>query len=260
MRADYRGVPDRSKYTDAPHGFLERRARQSARQGRKRIAKRFARAGEKAVDPIFADPGRRPAIDQAMGQPYQEVREHAGEYDVGEEMRAGGDAQHADACTEEKRRAIGNDAQLRRRQRRRRQRPERAGRLAGDERAIIRAVAARIPPRPEMIVAAELLHVDRPRPVPMVFENEIGENARSERQGGDQEQCGPAFDQHPPPRQDELADDGDESRQYQKRDDQARRFARVLHPRLGVDVEHGDLRDRRTRPRYRDRAADRRRR
>ena len=182
--------------------------------------------------------GRRaPAVDQAVDQPDFEIDQHAGEHDVAEKMPAAADAENADGGAEDERRAEGQRLQFQRRERGGRQRPERAGRLAGDEGAIVRAFAARIPPRREFVGAAELLHVDRPRPAPMIFEDQIGDDAGTERQGHDQKQSGAAFDQHAPVRPEQLADDGEEGRQHQERDDDARRVAGVLHPKLAVDAE-----------------------
>ena len=193
-----------------------------------------------------------------MHGPDQEKHEHTGKHDVGEKMRAAGDAQHADAGAENERRAIGEQPQFRRRQRGRRQRPECAGRFAGDERTIVRTLAARIPPWREVVGAAELLDIDRARAAPMILEDDVGDNTGAERQRRHQKQRGAARDQHAPSRQDQFAEDGEKSRQHQERDDQARRVRGVLHPWLGIDGENLRRRIEAQSGDSRGRAADRR--
>src|SRR5439155_17802110 len=97
----------------------------------------------------------RPAIDQAMYEPDHQKTEHAGEYPIGEEMRAGRHAQDSDGSAKGERRCISQRAPVRRDHGGTRQRPERARRLARDKGAILRAVAAWIPPGAEVFVAAE---------------------------------------------------------------------------------------------------------
>src|SRR5262249_62385707 len=97
----------------------------------------------------------------AMHEPDHQKTEYAGEHHVGEEMRAGGHAQHADGGAEGERAGIGERAPLWRHHRGARPRPERARRLPRAEGAILRTIAARGPPRTEMLVAAELGPTDR---------------------------------------------------------------------------------------------------
>ena len=118
-----------------------------------------------------------------MHEPDHQKTEYAGEHHVGEEMRAGRHAQHAHGGAECERAAIGERAPLRRHYRGARHRPERARRLAGDEGAILRTIAARVPPRTEVFVAAELGHIDRPRAAPMLLEHQIGKHSRRQRKG-----------------------------------------------------------------------------
>ena len=132
-------------------------------------------------------------------------------------------------------RAVGEEPPLRRRERGRRHGPERARRFAGNERAIVRAIAARIPPRGEAIGTAELGDVDRPRPAPMILQQRIGEEAGADRERPDQEQHGLGFDQHAPARKQKLAEERDACRHDQERDQRACRSARVLRPHMGVE-------------------------
>src|SRR5262249_21228578 len=96
------------------------------------------------LDRRIRDARARPTIEPAVHEPDQQKHEHAGEDHIGEKMRAGGHAQRSGGRTEGERSTVSERAPLRRRHRGRRQRPERAGGFAGHERAVLRAVAARI--------------------------------------------------------------------------------------------------------------------
>src|SRR5450759_773117 len=76
-----------------------------------------------------------------------------------------------------------------------------SGDVAGHERTVLVALAARIPPGDEMLGAAELRHFNRPRPAPVLLEHGIGQEPRAERDGRHQKQNGAARQQKPPPRQ-----------------------------------------------------------
>jgi hypothetical protein len=191
-----------------------------------------------ALDRVVADSGRAPAVQQAVHRPDHQIHQHAGKHDVGEKMRAGADAHHAGGSAEGERRGIGERSPLRRRQSGRRQRPERAGRLAGNERAIVRTIATRIPPRRKAVGAAELTDVDRPRAGPVILEDDVGEETGAEHDGHGQEQRGAARHQHPPLRPDELAEDGEKAGQSQRGDERARHPAtRLLDPGVRVEGE-----------------------
>src|SRR5262249_12053410 len=121
---------------------------------------------ERPLHRLVRNPRARPAVEPAVHEPDHQKAEYAGEHHVAEEMRAGPHAQPAPGAAEGERAAVGERAPLRRHHRGARHRPERARRLAGDEGAILRTIAARIPPRTEMFVAAELGHVDGARAAP----------------------------------------------------------------------------------------------
>src|SRR5262245_48480443 len=118
---------------------------------------------ERSLHRLVRNPRTRPAVEPAVHEPDHQNAEHAAEHYVAEEVRAGRHAQHAHGGAEGERAAIGERAPLRRHYRGARHRPERARRLAGDEGAILRTIAARIPPRTEMFVAAELDRVHTAR-------------------------------------------------------------------------------------------------
>src|SRR6266700_2503747 len=97
-------------------------------------------------------------------------------------MRARRHAQHAHRRAEGERYHITERAPLRRHDRSWRQGPERSRWLSGRERAILRTIAARVPPCTEMLVPAELGDVDRARAPPMLLEPEIDQHAGGERE------------------------------------------------------------------------------
>jgi hypothetical protein len=149
---------------------------------------------ERALNLPVGEPRARPAVDQAVHDPDDQEGEDTGERRVAEEMPAGHHAQRRHAEAERERATIGERAPLRRRQRGRRQGPGRAGHVAGDERAIGRTVAARVPPEHEMVAATEFRHIDRPRPAPMILEHDIDQQPGAERQGDDEKQGSPTGD------------------------------------------------------------------
>ncbi len=167
-----------------------------------------------------------------MHQPDGQEGEEAGERDIGEEMPAAGHAQEPDAGPEGERARIGERPPGRRHQRGRRQRPERARGLARHERAIVRAIAARIPPRHEMLGAAELGHVDGARAAPVTLEDDVGEEAGRERERGHHQGRGPARDQHRPPRQHQLAQHGESRGRDQEGHDQAAEITHAVERRI----------------------------
>ena len=71
----------------------------------------------------------------------------------------------------------------------------------------------------------------------MLLEYLVGKNAGTERQRHDQQQSGAAANQHAPPRQHEFADDSDEGRRDQERDQGARDVARIKRPSLTTHLE-----------------------
>src|SRR5262249_60782885 len=113
-----------------------------------------------------------------MYEPDHQKAEHAGEDPIGKEMGAGRHAQDSDGSPEGDRRCISECAPRRRDHGGARQSPERARRLARDKGAILRAVAAWIPPGAEVLVAAEFGHVDWARATPVLLEHEIGDDPR----------------------------------------------------------------------------------
>src|SRR5258708_31899520 len=86
-----------------------------------------------------------------------------------------------------------------------RQCPERARRLARDKGAVLRAVAAWVPPGAEVLVAAEFGHVDWTRAAPVLLEHEIGDDPGRERKRHQHEHDGPAGDDERPALPDEFA-------------------------------------------------------
>jgi hypothetical protein len=107
---------------------------------------------ERPLHRLIRDAGAAPALQPSVHQRNHQETEHAGEYPIGEEMRAG---RHAQDSAEGERGAVSERAPLRRHDRGSRHCPERAGWFAGDERAIFRAIAARVPPGTEMLVPAK---------------------------------------------------------------------------------------------------------
>src|SRR5262249_56440802 len=90
--------------------------------------------------------------------------------------------------------------------------------FARDERAILRAIAARVPPRAEMLVTAEFGYVDRARTRPMLFEAEIGEHAGSKRERDQHQQDRAPGNEQRPLRTEQLDDGRDGRRQGDERD------------------------------------------
>ena len=123
----------------------------SAEQPDDEIVVRQGRHARAPARPLIRQTRPRPAIDQGVGKPNDQKREHPGKNDIGREMRAGHHADRCHAGPERERRAIGDGAPLRWRQGRRRDRPERAGHIAGDKSAIAGTIAARIPPGDEAV-------------------------------------------------------------------------------------------------------------
>src|SRR5690242_18644104 len=105
--------------------------------------------------------------------PNYQKGKYAGEDGTRREWRARHYADSPHPRPEPERRCIGKRAPVRRRQGGRRNGPHGARHVAGDERAIGRTIAARIPPGDKILVAAELSHVDGPWPAPMILEKNI---------------------------------------------------------------------------------------
>ena len=96
-----------------------------------------------------------------------------------------------------------------------------------------------------MLLAAELRDVDRPRPMPMVLEQDIDQKPGRERERRDQEHDGAAGDENFPARHDQLDDERGHGRSNQNgadpEPDIARRHQRRINaPRkdimAGIDI------------------------
>ncbi len=165
-------------------------------------------------------------------------------------MRARGHAEHTGGGAERERAAIGKRAPLRRHHGRGCQRPECAGSLAGDEGAVLRAVATRVPPGPEMLVAAELAHVDRTRASPVLLEHDIGDETGRERERRHDQQDRTPRNGEQAVRPDQLDDGRDEGRQRDERDHPGDGIARAQDGRIigtpepamaGIEEQRGEM-------------------
>ena len=207
------------------------------RSRRKRPEDRFSRPGQRAFDRVIIQRCRAPAKNKPVQNPQDEIHENPGKHDVGEKMSAGSHPQNADRCAKDQRGAIGWYLPLGRDHGGGRHGPECTRRFSRDERAIVRTGAARIPPWREMKGAAEVQDVDRARSVPMIFQDCVGDNPRTDRKREQHEQRGTAANKHASARQQELSNDGDTRYGRDSRDNQTGSVARMLLPKLTSDRE-----------------------
>ena len=142
--------------------------------------------------------------------------DHAGKDDVGDEMPAEHDAHGPDRRAEQHGAAESKRPQLRRRQACRGDRPVGLARFTRDEGAISLAGAAWVPPGLEGLGTGKLLHEVRPRPAPILLEEEVADEPWTEQERADEEQHHRGRHQHRRGREDELAQKREHGRSEQK--------------------------------------------
>src|SRR5215475_6131612 len=149
--AVFMSAPSPTDYSAEPTVDVTCHAIEQIPRRSQRPAHRLHQRDERAFDRLIGGSRCRPAIEQSVHDPDDEECEHTGEHRVAEEVSARHDAQAADAGAESERSCIGDRAVGGWRDGGRRHGPECGAAIAGDERAVLLAFAARIPPRAELL-------------------------------------------------------------------------------------------------------------